>query len=290
MIQFLNRLRLNLRAARLAAAGVWMNNADVAGSYNALAETYDGCWASQLRTTTDKLHQRLPDLLAEGGTLLELGCGSGTSTLFLRNKYPEVSITAVDISTGMIEQAQAKLDDSKQSVEFHIADMLDFLRQCQANEADLIFSGWAVGYSQPATIIAEASRVLRPEGRLAIIVNRFDTMPAVFGAFRQTMRRFPAALNKALLPRFPKGADALAQTLKQKGFRIDFLEKGTIPIELPTENRLDWLLGTGILAGFDAVLPLREPGEVRDYFAELLDQTDSGWEHRFVMFVAVKRT
>jgi len=175
------------------------------------------------------------------------------------------------------------------SVEFHIGDMLDFLRQRRDNEAALIFSGWAIGYSQPAAIIAEASRVLRPEGQLAIIVNRFDTMPAVFNAFRQTMRRYPNALGKALLPRFPKSADVLAQSLKHNGFRIDFLEEGAVPIELLAENRLDWLLGTGILAGFDAVLPLRVPGEIRNYFAEVLDQTATGWEHRFVILVAVKR-
>ena len=281
-----NRLRLNLRAVRLAMSGIWMDNADVADSYNRLADTYDERWASQLCTTTDRLHQRLPDVLTEDGMILELGCGSGTSTLFLRDKYSDVPIIAVDISAGMIDQAQMKLPDTKQLVEFHVGDMLDFLRQRRNNEAALIFSGWAIGYSQPATIIAEASRVLRPEGRLAIIVNRFDTMPAVFTTFRQTMRQYPGTLNKALLPRFPKGADVLSKSLKQNGFRIDFLEEGAVPIELPTENRLDWLLGTGILAGFDAVLPLRDSGKVLDYFAGVLDQTDAGWEHRFVMFVA----
>jgi hypothetical protein len=76
--------------------------------------------------------------------------------------------------------------------------------------------------------------------------------------------------------------------LKRNGFRIDFLEAGTVPIEPPPENRLDWLLGTRLLAGFDAVLPLRQSGRVREYFAEMLDQTDIGWEHRYVMLVAVK--
>ena len=284
-----NRLRLNLRAVRLAASGVWMDNADIADSYNCLADTYDERWASQLQTTTDRFQQRLPDVLTANGTILELGCGSGTSTLFLRDRYSDVPIIAVDISAGMIDQAQNKLSDTKQPVEFHVGDMLDFLRQRRDNEAALIFSGWAIGYSQPATIIAEASRVLQPEGRLAIIVNRFDTMPAVFNAFRQTMRKFPDALNKALLPRFPKGAYVLVKSLKQNGFRVEFLEEGAVPIELPPENLLDWLLGTGILAGFDAVLPLRESGEVRDYFAEILDQTATGWEHRFVMFVAVEK-
>jgi hypothetical protein len=113
-------------------------------------------------------------------------------------------------------------------------------------------------------------------------------MPAVFNAFRQAMRRYPDALNKALLPRFPKGAAVLAKALKQNGFCIDFMDEGAVPIAMPPKDRLDWLLGTGILAGFDAVLPLHQPGQVRDFLAKVLDQTESGWEHRYVMFVAHK--
>ena len=264
-----------------------MTNDDVAKSYDRLASTYDKRWACQLRSTTNRLHEQLPDALPEGA-IIELGCGSGVSTVLLRKKYVDAPLFfAVDISSKMIKLARKKLVNVRQPVEFHKGDMLDFLR-CQKDEAALIFSSWAIGYSEPAAIIGEASRVLRPEGRLAIIVNRFDTMPAVFTAFRQAMRKYPDAMNKALLPRFPKSADVLVKALKRYGFRIDFLEESAAPIEVPQENRLDWLLGTGILAGFDAVLPLHQPGGVRDYFAKILDQTEAGWEHRYVMLIARK--
>ena len=61
----------------------------------------------------------------------------------------------------------------------------------------------------------------------------------------------------------------------------------TVAIEPPPEHRLDWLFRTGVLAGFDAVLPLRQSGPGRDFMAKIFDQTESGWEHRYVMFVAV---
>jgi ubiquinone/menaquinone biosynthesis C-methylase UbiE len=287
--EYWNLLRLNLRAARLATSGIWMTHADVAVSYDALAETYDERWASQLRTTTNRLHERLPDVIPNGA-IIELGCGSGASTVFLQGKYSELPLIAVDVSAGMIEHAKNHPCPSKggELVEFHVADMLAFLRQRPTNESALIFSGWAIGYSRPAAIIAEARRVLQPGGYLAVVVNRFDTMPAVFNAFRQAMRQYPESLNKALLPRFPKSAAVLAKALAQNDLRTDFLDEGATPIDPPSTNRLDWLLGTGILAGFDAVLPLRQSGQVRDFLAKALDQTESGWEHRYVMFVAKK--
>jgi len=288
--EYWNRLRLNLRAARLAVLGVWMNNADVADSYDALADTYDERWAVHLRATTNRLHEHLPATLAAGKLIIELGCGSGNSTLVLREKYPESPIVAVDISPGMIDRAKAKLTDAQ----FQIGDMLAFLKAQERGGVSppvgtsLIFSAWAIGYSQPSAIITEAARILLPGGSLALVVNRFDTMPVVFETFRQAMRRYPDALNKALLPRFPKGASVLTTALKRSGFRINFLDEGAVPIAPPPKNRLDWLLGTGILAGFDAVLPLRSPGQVRDFFAEVLDKITTGWEHRYVMLVGVK--
>ena len=283
-----NRLRLNLRAARLAASGVWMDSADVAASYDCLAATYDRHWAVRLCDTTNRLHERLPETLPEDGVILELGCGSGGSTVFLRNKYAESPLVAVDVSPRMIELAEAKLAGAKRPVEFHVADMLAFLRQRPDNTAGLIFSGWAIGYSRPTEIVAEAARVLKPGGRLAVVVNRLETLPAVFDAFRRTLRQYPQAVNKALWPRFPKGAALLTAASARNGLCVEFFEEAAIPIEPPPENRLNWLLGTGILAGFDAVLPLREPGVVQDFFANTLDQTETGWEHRYIMLIAAK--
>ncbi len=286
---FWNRLRLNLRAIRLAVSGEWLRPDDFAKSYDTVATTYDERWLRHLARTTDRLHQRLPAALSEGAAIFELGCGSGYSTAYLRNQYPDSPLFTVDISANMIELARSKITASGQAVDFRCGEMLDFLRERRNNEAGLVFSGWAIGYSHPASIIAEAARVLRPGRMLAVVVNRLETLPAVFLAFRRTMRRFPETLGKALWPRFPKNRASLSRELIRNRFRIDSLEEGSTPIEPPPENRLDWLLGTGVLAGFDAALPLREPGEVRDFFAAELDRTEAGWEHHYIMLTAAKK-
>ena len=40
--------------------------------------------------------------------ILEVGCGTGTYTRLLRKRYPDAEITAVDISEGMVGEAEKK--------------------------------------------------------------------------------------------------------------------------------------------------------------------------------------
>lgn len=285
---FWNRVRLNLRALRLAVTGRWLRGGDVAESYDTIAGTYDRNWLVHLQATTDRLHEMLPESLPQARRILELGCGSGYSTDRLRQLYPDVSVIAVDISSGMIEKAKERLADRGPEPEFFCGDMLDLLKRQEPNAFDLIFSGWAIGYSNPAKIIAESARALKPGGLLAVVVNRLDTMPAVFDVFRKTMRRFPDSLEKAVWPRFPKDTNEIVSLLNRYRFTIEHIDEGAAVIETPSKNRLDWLLGTGVLAGFDSVLPLRNPGPVRTRFAAELDRAETGWEHHYILFIARK--
>lgn len=55
--------------------------------------------------------------------LLDLCCGTGLSTQALRDAYPRASITALDASQGMIDQAREK--PLAESVEFLVGDAMD---------------------------------------------------------------------------------------------------------------------------------------------------------------------
>lgn len=283
---FLKRIYLNLRALRLALTGTWLRASDVAHSYDTIAASYDENWLVHLQGTTDALHETVAKFKSSANAVLELGCGSGYSTEWLLKQYSEATIDANDISPEMIAKAKKRTGESR--ARFHCGDMLELLKRQKTDSLDLVFSGWAIGYSQPAVIIAEAARVLKSEGVLAVIVNRLDTMPAVFEAFKETMRTFPESLEKALWPRFPKNKSEIVTLLEKSRLKIETLEDGAVPIAAPSHGRLDWLQGTGVLAGFDAVLPLREPGPVREHFAEKLDATQQGWEHHYLLFIARK--
>ena len=54
-------------------------------------------------------------------------------------------------------------------------------------------------------------------------------------------------------------------------------------------SRFDWLLTTGVLAGFDAVLPLRERTPAAAFLHERLDHLAQPLQHHCASVVAVKR-
>jgi ubiquinone/menaquinone biosynthesis C-methylase UbiE len=110
-------------------------------------------------------HQHISSALLEGlprgKVLLDLGCGTG---LFMR-KYGETggNATGLDISRGMIENARGRCN----GFEFCMgtAEVLPFRDQTfDAVSCLLAFSYLA----NPAHMLAEANRILKPGGRIAV--------------------------------------------------------------------------------------------------------------------------
>ena len=274
---------LNLRMLKLVFAGSWLSKRYYALSYDKVADTYDDQWLCQLRPVTEKLLGALPP--AGEGDILDLGCGTGLSTLELEKKYPESSVIGVDISPEMLKIAKEKCSRS----EFEEADILNFLQIRPDNSASLIFSGWAIGYSKPADIIVQVERILKPGGTFAFVLNYRDTLGPVFCAFRKCMNKFPGQVQLALNPKFPKKAKNLLKPLKKNGFFTQIHEDGIIAIYSPEgEITLEWLLKTGVLAGFDQVMPLRDNQKVIEYFNETLRESKNAVEHHYFMGVFVK--
>lgn len=280
---YIKCIPLNLRMLKLVLAKRWLSMEDYAKSYDQVAAAYDGQWLCQLRPVTEKLLDALPG--AGDGDILDLGCGTGLSALYLEKKYPDNPVIGVDISPAMLEIARKKCSRA----EFVEADILDFLRKRPADSAALIFSGWAIGYSSPPRVIYEAARILRPGGAFAFVVNYYDTLAPVFYAFRKCMNEFPEQVNMALNPNFPHHAKEMLKRLKKNGFTAALHADGNIPIHAPDgEITLEWLLKTGVLAGFDQVMPLRDNKELAAYFNKVLRETAEPVEHHYFMGIFVR--
>ncbi len=284
----LSYLRLQMRLLQLALCNRWLATSDVAGSYDQLAPAYDAAWLAHLTPVTDRLLSATPHGI--NGHIIDLGCGTGYSSAWLAQHNPAARISLVDCSPAMLAHARQRVCAPRATPV--CADMLSFLRAQPPRSAQLVFSAWAIGYSIPAQIIREAGRVLAPGGTLAFVVNSAGTLRPVFLAFWQCMLAYPAAVRKTLHHHFPRRWSTLAHALRRAHIAVAWQQHGAQPIAHhvpPGQPLLPWLLHTGILAGFDRVLPLGEPGPVADYFESLLQPQRDAITHCYFSAMGVRQ-
>ncbi|MFH1077484.1 MAG: methyltransferase domain-containing protein [Pseudomonadota bacterium] len=74
-------------------------------AFSKAAKTYDK-YAMLQQAIAFKLATRLGE--RKFCNILEIGCGTGNYTLMLHKRYPSASITAIDFSEKMVEQAIKK--------------------------------------------------------------------------------------------------------------------------------------------------------------------------------------
>jgi len=277
--QCLGCARLNLRVLTHAARGQWLSAREFSTGYDRVADSYDAQWLSHLCAVTSELLNSTSD--APPGPILDLGCGTGYTTAHLAERYPDRRILAVDISEGMLEKARRRCP--AQTVEFRRQEMLEAVQATSPESVALIVSAWSLGYSKPKEIIHAIGKALAPGGVFAFVVNRMDTLSPVFTAFRRCMVKFPEQVQCALWPRFPRDWDNLAPNFARAGLVTLWQKENAIPLEPPEpEAILPWLLQTGVLAGFDAVLPLREGGPAAEYVEAQLEQCAEPLEHHYI--------
>jgi len=126
----------------------------------------------------DKLRQSYHQILQEQlitspKNIVDLGCGVGMSTLALQDIYPQAQITGVDLSPYFLAVANYRASEIRNND--HNISWLNIAAEDTGlpdNSCDLV-SACLVFHELPAStaqnIIAEASRILRPGGHLAIM-------------------------------------------------------------------------------------------------------------------------
>lgn len=122
-------------------------------------QTWDGRYCSRMYDSIMANIQPHPF-----DALLEVGCGPGELLALLAQKYPDAETFGMDLSEGMIAQAQKKLYPP---IELRIGDVEEM--PWPQHRFDLLICNAAFHhFPDPLKSLAEMCRVLKPGGKVVI--------------------------------------------------------------------------------------------------------------------------
>ncbi len=132
---------------------------DIAASYDAWAATYD--FDINPTRDLDAAVLRSAELTVAGCDVLEVGCGTGKNTAWLAERAK--TVTALDVSTRMLEQARTRIQ--RPDVRF-IEHDIRAAWPIRDSSIDLVVGNLVLEHVERLTpVFAETFRVLRPGGR-----------------------------------------------------------------------------------------------------------------------------
>jgi phosphatidylethanolamine/phosphatidyl-N-methylethanolamine N-methyltransferase len=149
--------------------------------YSEFAPLYDRIFGKIFYNRLERVIEELD--IPPGAQVLEVGAGTGTSF----PAYPtHCNVTGVDLAPDMLARARQKIEDNG----------WDHLKVMEMNALDLKFPDNSFDFvmafhvvtvvPDPVRMIAEAKRVCKPSGKIAI-VNHFTSDVPVIGSLTKAM-------------------------------------------------------------------------------------------------------
>lgn len=172
-----------------------------------------------------------------GLEVLDLGCGTGRHSLWLASAG--ATVTGVDFSEGMLEEARAK--PGAEAVRFLAHDLQQPL-PFAAGSFDLVVSGLVLEHLAALdAFFAEARRVLRPGGRAVVSAMH----PAMFLKGVQARFTDPASGEKVQPGSFAHSIGEFVVAAVRAGFAIEGVDErapdADFAARLPrAEKYVDW--------------------------------------------------
>lgn len=138
---------------------------EAAAHYARLATVYDRRWRRYTRRTLWEALAALP--LSGRERILDVGCGTGEFARMAYERFPQLTLSGVDVTPAMVAAARQKLRHVPgASFAIATAEALPF----PAERFDVVVCANMLHHVRSATpFLHECARVLRPHGRLLVI-------------------------------------------------------------------------------------------------------------------------
>lgn len=153
-----------------------------------------------------------------GGTVLEIGCGTGRNLISAARRHPDARYFGIDVSRAMLEKAQASVDAARLGTRISLASAdatsFDPKTLFGSSSFDRVFFSYTLSMipQWPAALDA-ALRASAPDGRLLVV--DFGTMERLPRWMRSALQVWLAAFS--VTPR-AELADELTSIAARYGF------------------------------------------------------------------------
>ena len=166
----------------------------------------------------------------ELGDVLDVGAGDGAIAALLSSRAK--TYTCLDHSERMIEAARKRLS-AQPNIQFAVGDMHELPFPAKSFDQVLLFN--TLPYAEaPERALEEASRVLRADGRLAVVTVAAHEHAGVTAAYGHLQVGFSARSLRRLLEQSGLAVDECAVTLRER--RKPYFEVVTAFATKPPKN------------------------------------------------------
>jgi len=124
-------------------------------------------------STEDTTHRFLQtlSLIKDGDRVLDIGCGIGSLTSRIKERYPNAEVWGVDISDQAIEENK----NEHPGITYLVGNVEEGLVDTGVEYYDVVFSGETLEHlDTPARLFQAAFRALKPGGTLIVTTPRED--------------------------------------------------------------------------------------------------------------------
>jgi SAM-dependent methyltransferase len=132
----------------------------------------------------------LPARLEAGGTVLEVGCGTGNFLVQVAKSFPQARAIGVDLDADSLAIAGRRIADAKldDRVSARLGTVEDAVAPASVDAVVMIEVLHEIAQSLRPAVVQQCARALKPGGALVIVD---ETYPSTLGQTREANFRFP---------------------------------------------------------------------------------------------------
>lgn len=282
----MSKIKLYKKYLKLFFKKKYVTPNDIGVSYTKVSENYEDVFLSAMHIYNDGVLEKLIELLRGKDQLkiLDLACGTGYNTRFLKDKLSNAAFILCDLSEGMLNEAR-KI--KHENISIHQGDMLEFLKNYDSNSIDAIVCSWAIKYSSPNDVVKESFRVLKPGGYMGCIVNKKSTLPEGKKIIKKLFENNVKEINNVMLslPN-PLSRFSFNRWFLKNNFKQVLCSEGEHIFKFNSSLELtEFFVSTGALAGYDVMLDLHNK-KVKSEIKSIVEKKKiNKITHKFVLGV-----